>query len=255
MTTRAEVKLNNEYEWIEEAEPTVAEKEPVYSAGDRWLSLDTGNSFVLSDATAGTWTRIERSLDAKIDAVLAPTYKRIVAECWQSFATQRNVELETSPDTIARSALYFLNTYVSLYADWTIAGAAISSEEIVGDLEDFEYEDLIYVYGSKRNDGTHEIASVDAEGLTFGAALVGNGERFLVVLVKVPADFDDILARMVYFDVVIRPERYGLQSERIGTYSYTQSERVGGIDYPSDVIAGLGSYLTAGPIADVEYLP
>lgn len=255
MTTRADVKLNGEYEWIENADPTVAEKEPVYSAGDRWLSLDSGNSFVLTDAAAGTWTRFETALDAKIDAVLAGTYKRIVAECWQAFATRRNVELEESPDTITRTALYYLNTYVAMYADWTIDGAEISSESIVGSLEDFEYEDLVYIYGSKRNDGTHEIASVDAKGLTFDADLVGEGERFLVLLAKVPTDFDAIVARMVYYDVVIRPQRYGLQSERIGTYSYTASERVAGIEYPSDIVAGLGSYLNAGPIADAEYTP
>jgi hypothetical protein len=60
---------------------------------------------------------------------------------------------------------------------------------------------------------------------------------------------------MIYYDVVLRNDRLGLQTERIGTYSYTRTERIGGVEYPTDVAAGIESYLNGGPIADAEYTP
>jgi hypothetical protein len=257
MTTKADVKLNGEYEWVATTDPPSG-LNPIYSAGDRWLNSVSGDSFILTDADAGTWTAFESALDAKIEAVLADTYARIFGECFQSFVVQRSVELGKSPDTITRTALCYLNTYVSIYADWTITDASIaadSADDVVGSLEDFEYEDEAFVYGSKRNDGRHVIESIDAAGLTFAADLVGTGERFLVLLLKVPAQFDQIVGRMVYYDVTLRAKRLGLETERIGTYSYTVGETVGGVDYPRDVVAGLRSYLNAGPIVDVEYTP
>jgi len=258
VTTKADVKINGEYEWIEADDPTLGEFTPVYSAGDRWLNTTTGDSFVLNDAAAGLWEQTEKAIDARINYILADTYARVLEECFVSFLVQRSVELDESPDTITRTALWYLNTYTGLYADWTITGAAIAADTtaaVIGDLEHFEYEDEVFIYGSKRNHGRHTIESVDAAGLTFGTALVGTGERFLVLLLQVPADFDRIVGRMVYYDVVLRNTRLGLDTERIGTYSYTQSKNTGGLMYPMDVASGLESYLNAGPIVDVEYTP
>jgi hypothetical protein len=259
MTTRADVKINGTYDWIETVDPTSSEKAPDYAAGERWLNTTSGDSFVLSDAAAGTWSPIESWFDAKIDRVLNDTYDRILCECYRSMLRQRSVALSESPDTIIRTDLTLLNVYVSIYANWTLSANAIDAgddNDIIGTLEDMEYEDEVYLLGSKRNDGRKTIANVDAAGLTFDQSIVGDAaDRFLVLLLDVPGEFDRIVGRMIYYDVVVRNDRLGLQTERIGTYSYTRTERIGGIEYPEDVAAGITSYLNGGPIADAEYTP
>lgn len=259
MTTRAQVKINGTYDTITSADPTAAESAPAYTNGHRWLATGSGDSFELTDETAGTWMQIETALDAKIDTVLASTYKRVLTECYGSLAIQRQAELEEAPDSIAWNSLWWLNTYVSVYADWTISGASISvadADDIVGSVDDFEYEDAAYIIGSRRNDGVHTVESVDAAGLTFGETLIDGDSQFVVMLISVPTDLDLIIARMIYYDIQIRPLRYGLQSERIGSYSYQTSEQmIGGLRYPIDVIAGIDSYLGNGPIADARFTP
>lgn len=259
MTTRSQVKINGTYDTITAADPTAAEKAPAYSNGHRWLATGSGDSFELTDDTAGTWTQIETAVDAKIDTVLAATYKRVLAECYGSLAIQRQAELEEAPDSIAWNHLWWLNTYVSVYADWIISGASISvsdADDIVGSVDDFEYEDTAYIIGSRRNNGVHTVESVDTAGLTFGETLIDGDSQFVVMLISVPTDLDLIIGRMIYYDVRIRPARLGLQSERIGSYSYQLSERsIGGMSYPSDVVAGIDSYLGNGPIADARYTP
>ena len=258
MTTRADVKIHGEYDWIATIDPTSSEKAPAYAAGERWLNDVSGESFVLTDATSGTWTQIETALDAKITRVLAETYGRVLKECFPALMLQRQIALAESPGTITRTALYYLGTYTSLYALWTLSGSSIAVDDlddIVGDLEDMEYEDEIYIYGSKRNDGRKTIASVDAAGLTFDQAIEGaEPDRFMVALIHVSAALDAIVGRMVWYDVTIRAQGLGTKSEKIGTYSYTKFDTVAGIDYPRDVVAGLDSFLNAGPIADAEYV-
>lgn len=256
MTTLGQVKINGQYDTVSSVDPTTAEKAPDYEAGHRWLNLDTGESFVLSDAAAGTWTQIETSLDARINAVLPGTFKRVIDECIPRLCVTRQVALETAPDSITKTAFWYLQAYVSIFAEWTVSGASIESDDITGDLEDFEYEDAVYIYGSRRNDGVHTIESVDAEGLTFSDALIDPGSHALVLLVLIPVDLKFLIGRMVWFDVQLRAERFGLASERIGTYSYNvATETVGGMAYPADVVAGIGSYLDDSPIADSEWTP
>lgn len=251
MTTLGQVKLNGEYDVVDSFDP---EYEDI-GIGTRWLNVDSGESFEQTDATP-TWVQIETALDAKIEQVRAATFKRVFRECVQTLAVQRQVALQESPDTITRNDLYYLSIYVSMYAEWTIATPSISSDDIVGLLEDFEYEDYVWIQGSKRNDGLYSIESVDADGLTFDEALSGTADRFVVLLVTDPVDLDIIIGRMVWYDVTERAKRLGLSSERIGTYSYTLAdELIGGLRYPTDVVAGIDSYLNAAPLVDVDYIP
>lgn len=261
--TRGQVKLSGDYEWIENADPTAAEKAPTYSAGERWLALTSGDSFVLTDAMAGTWAQIERALDWKIDDAIDPTWRRVFAECRDALMIQRQEAITDAPASIRRTDWYYLQTFESAFAKWSISGdtIAVSSgdeDDIAGGLEQFEYEDTIAIVGSRRNDGPFEIEAVNADGLQLDSVLAdGEDERFLVALIDGDqADLNRIIARMIYFDVVLRPARFGVRTERIGAYSYTLADTmVAGLLYPADVVAGIDSYLSGGPIADAEYTP
>jgi hypothetical protein len=251
MTTRYQAKINGGYDIIQADTPATT-----FADGTRWLQTTTGDSYTLS---SGAWVQIETAIDAKIDLMLTPTYSRVVADCIASLSTQRHDELDDAPDTISYNALWYLNAYVSVYADWTISGASISvtdADDIVGSVDDFEYEDYAYIYGSRRNDGVHQVESVDAAGLTFGATLVDGDDSFVVLMVAQPVDLDLIVGRMIYYDVVTRPGLTGIVSERIGSYSYTLEDRtIGGLRYPSDVVAGIDTYLDSGPIVDARFTP
>jgi len=251
MTTRYQAKINGDYEIIQADTPATT-----FADGTRWLQTTTGDSYTLS---SGAWVQIETAIDAKIDLMLTPTYSRVVADCIASLSTQRHDELDEAPDTISYNSLWYLDAYVSVYADWTISGASISvddADDIVGSVDDFEYEDYAYIYGSRRNDGVVQVESVDPAGLTFGETLVDGDDRFVVLMVAQPVDLDLIVGRMVYYDAVTRQSRGGLKSEKIGTYSYTIDDRlVGGLRYPPDVVAGIDNYLDAGPIADARFTP
>lgn len=257
MTTRVQVKLNGNYDTITNADP-VAQGPPQYLDGHRWLNNLTGDSFELTDADGIIWTQIETALDAKIDAALAPTFNRVFNECIPVLLRQRQVALDESPDTITRNDLYYLVTYISLYADWTIAGAAFSVDDvddIVGDLEDFEYEDNVYIFGTRRNNGIKGIESVDAAGLTFDTVGVGTGDRAVIALADVPTDLELIVGRMIWYDIVLKLDGLGLSSEKTGTYGIVTQFRLGSFQYPQDVVSGLDAYLSKSPIADQEWIP
>lgn len=251
MTTLYQVKINGTYDIIQGTTPATT-----FADGTRWLDSVTGLSYELS---SGAWVQIETALDAKINLMLDSTYSRVVADCIASLSTPRQAELEDAPDTISYNSLWFLNTYVSVYSDWTISGASISvsdADDIVGSVDDFEYEDYAYIYGSRRNDRVHQVESVDTAGLTFGSPLVDGDDSFVVLMVAQPVDLDLIVGRMIYYDVVTRPGRAGIVSERIGSYSYTLEDRmIGGLRYPSDVVAGIDTYLDSGPIVDARFTP
>jgi hypothetical protein len=256
MTTKADVKINLRYDRIEAADPVDVTDD--IAVGTRWLNSTTGDSFEQTASGPSVWVQIEQELDARIDRVLPTTYARIVAECRDGLLRFRDEALEESPDTITKTDYWYLNQYVSLYADWTITGAAISASsatDIVGDLADLEDGDEVFIIGSKRNDGVHTVSTVDSAGLTFSGALTGSAaDRFVVALAEIPTDLEQIIGRMIYYDVEIRGDRLGLQSESIGNYRYRLAEDmlVGGIGYPRDVASGIDSYLGVGPIADAE---
>lgn len=256
MTTLGQVKINGNYDTIDDFAPTISENAPAYSLGHTWLDMTSGLSYELTDADAGTWTRIEAALDYKIARRIAALYSAVASECAITFSRFRTDRVDDIPGSIRRTDFYLYATYVSVYADWTtISGTTISADsadDVAGDLEDFEYEDSVFVYGSKRNDGVKTIESVDAAGLTFAESVDGDGDRFLVLLISIPTEFDEIVGRMVWYDVTIRNSGLGIQSEKIGTYSYTRAESVAGIEYPADVVAGIGRYLNSAPPVDVE---
>jgi hypothetical protein len=106
--------------------------------------------------------------------------------------------------------------------------------------------DTLWIYGSRRNDGVYDISAVTDDAITVSpdVTLDMTDDDVITLLSAVyPKLVQDIAARMVWFDVYVRPNRSpGLSSESIGSYSYSKMELVGGVDYPQDVIAGLGLY-------------
>lgn len=262
MTTLGQVKLNRQYDRYENTDPVAGTDD--IGVGRTWLNYTTGDAFQQTLEHPSYFIQIDHDFDAKASQILAPTYQRIINECRDALLSPRDEILDETPDSIRRTTYWYLNEYHSIYAPWMLSGASIETVsatalDIVGTLDDLEPGDEVFIIGSKRNDGLREILTVDAAGLTFTEALAGAGiDRFAIALANVPTDLNQIIARMIYFDLEYRPHRTGIQTERIGTYSYTlggNETMVAGLSYPIDIAAGIESYLGIGPIADAEEIP
>ena len=106
--------------------------------------------------------------------------------------------------------------------------------------------DTITLYGSRRNDGPYDVLSVAADELTvepLPIAKIDDLSSMTLWPMVFPAGLRTIAARMSWYDVYIRPTRTpGTTGESVGSYSYTRQERIGGIEYPYDLTAGLSAY-------------
>ena len=261
MTTLAQVKINGNYSYLEQTAPTVNDDSTAgFVVGETWLDLTDGLSYQAADVTPGAavWNRIEAALDTRINLILDNTYARIAFECIRGFAIFRNEQYDTGPDTINKEDLALYKLWISIYAQWTIAGTVLTSTDIAGFLTDLNAGDEVQLLAGQRNSGLRTIASVQTNGITLtGDPLVGATDRLLILQQVIPTDFDQIVGRMVYYDVVRRDEITGpFQSERIGTYSYTIGDNfyIGGLYYPKNVAYGLDSYLSAGPLPVVDVI-
>ncbi len=91
--------------------------------------------------------------------------------------------------------------------------------------------------------------------ITVSEDTLTNGvDKFLVVPVFPTAEYDDVVGRMIWYDTVHRNIRAGLNSERIGSYSYTQGETVDGLEYPKDIAGGFKQYISAAPIGLADFV-
>ena len=110
----------------------------------------------------------------------------------------------------------------------------------------FYVGDTVWIENSRRNDGVYDVTEVTADKLTVYPALPFDGqgtETILLYAAVYPAGLQDIAARMAWFDVYVRPGRNpGLDSEAIGSYSYSKTSSIGDIEYPTDVTAGIMVY-------------
>lgn len=260
---KTDVKINNDYTYLQADDPTTAENQAAgYNGGETWLNISSGDSFTLSDPEAGTWKQIETALDAKIARAIPTkgwTLFRLTGDYFYRFRQESlDVIDEDVPDSIDRFCLDRLTRYVSFYAEWTVTKGVgeteIASSEIVGDLTALEVGDEIAILGSRRNDRLYTISALAAETITIDEEIDDDVDRFLILLVNPTADFDEIVGRMIWFDLTIRNARSGIQSERIGTYSYTLGPTIGGIGYPEDIASSFLQFMSAAPLGTADYI-
>ena len=145
----------------------------------------------------------------------------------------------------------YLNQYFAdvRYRLW-VSGIVYANGEIdkVGaNFDDSFYDgDTLWIDNSRRNDGVYDIVSVTADKIVVSPLVpydMTETEAVVLFASIFPPGLQDIAARMVWFDVYVRPERNpGMDSEAIGTYSYTKMVSIVGVDYPMDVSSGIGLY-------------
>ncbi len=247
------VKINNSYTYIRTAAPTTSEKAPTYSAGETWLDTVTGYSYELTDATAGTWGRIEIDIDNKINFVQESVFITVLNYLGNYFTVPRVLdyfnEYETAwPESFQRLDAYMLTRYESAYSENTFDAAAgtitVDTDALYGSLTDtFAVGDTVLISRTRRNNGYFTITAVAAGVLTVSEALADETAPSFLFFVDVPAAFTQLLGRLVWYDLYARTTGAGLKSERVGTYSFTVQDADTALGYPADITGGLSSYL------------
>lgn len=247
MITLSDVKINNSYTYYKSVAPTVTEKAPSYIVGQTWINTLTGISYMLMDSSTGTWTQIESAEDFKITNKMINVFKNVIRSLSNYFIIDRNEEYEGDyPDTFSRAERVSLSSKECIYGKsvFTATDKKITVDaEYYGDIASIKKGDTILVSRSKRNDAFYTVSDITGNVITVTESIVDDSSYCFISLCDIPQEVIQIVARMVYFDVYTRPSTAGMQSETIGSYSYTVKDSSSGIlNYPSDITAGLDAY-------------
>jgi hypothetical protein len=257
-----DVKFNNDYNFIAISAPDATHKEPYYINGNTWLDSMTGFSYALVDQVAGVWIRIEQGNDAKILQLKDNVFMNVVIYIGNMFCESRNKkymggheEYVTDfphglPDGFKKSEIFTLLSYECVWSEFTFH--AVDSDTftitpktdfLYGSISDsFKVGDTIYITTSRRNNGYFTINDITGDVITVDEALIDETCNAFVFLTSVPPQFVAIVARMLWFDVFMIKKTVGLQSESIGTYSWTAMKSGNFLGYPDDIMAGLTAY-------------
>lgn len=252
MISLAQVKINGLYDWIFGAAPTAANKAPTYTNGQTWLDTVTGFSYRLIDDVAGTWVQIEQNYDAKINLMKENVFKTVLRYLQNNFVVARNENYfedydSQFPDDFTRNQKFNLAYFESIFGMWSFDAGTKKltiGDDIYGSIvNSIKDDDVIMIYGSRRNDGYYNVTAVDATSIDVDEDLKDDLSNAFVYLVDIPQGLIQIIGNMIWWDVFKKPQVSGMQSERIGTYSYTLANKSNGaLNYPDDVVSGIEAF-------------
>lgn len=247
-----EVKINGSYTYVKSGVPTAAEKEPAYLNGQTWLDIATGYSYQLIDQTVATWIQIEMDKDYRINFIKDSVFETVLKYINNRFYISRqqnysDVYSQSPAFVYNRDKLFTLYSYQSVFSTFDFVSGTkklTAPDTVYGDITDtFQVGDIIYIEGSTRNDGYYSIKSLTDTYIEVNESIITESANCFIILADVPSALVNIISRMIYFDVYVRSKIGGLQSERIGTYSYTLQNLDGDMGYPRDIVSGLDAYV------------
>ncbi len=266
-STLSGVKINGAYSFLKPIAPTVADKAPAYNNGDTWLDTVTGFSYILVDQVLGTWEQTETSTDEKINTIKDNLFMSVVRYLGNIFAIDRNKNyIGNSNDyyddfpnglpPLRKIDIIKLLTLESVYSRWKFTAVDTDTftvepgtdEYLYGSIVDsFIVGDTIYIQGSRRNDGYYTIVAINTtlNQISVAEPITTETSYAFIYLCNVVEEFIQIVNSMIYYDIVSKPRVTGLQSESIGTYSWT-SKNLDAMNYPADVISRLDNYKMIG---------
>ena len=195
-----------------------------YSVGFVLLVTD-GTTWICDDATntAAVWSQ-DLTNDPEITEAIRKLTELIPLYCFNDFADPR----------------YYVraNNMIFSGSTLTVVGAGFDDSFFVGD--------TLWVDDSRRNDGPYDVTAITADEITvdpvFPQDMTDVRSVLLYAAVYMNA-LQDLAARMAWYDVYIRPTRTpGLNSESVGSYSYSKDLDIAGIAYPLEIAGGLSLY-------------
>ena len=261
MVNLADMKINLDYEYIVAVDPTTSENQSAgYANGERWLNSSTGHSFVLTEQVAGTWTRTNRVEDNKFDTLSPGVFDSTIEYLSNIFPIERFRDYtgDLYSEWTRADRLFFLRNEC-IYAQWVFSSSAKTitvntDTSSYGFITNFSAGDIVYL-NAARNKGFYTLTAVGASSFTVSEDIEDETMAAFVTLSFYPDQINVIVGRMLHYDIFLRGDSTGLQSERIGTYSYTRdSLDVAGRRYPADVAGDLDIYAAVPMGGDSIYV-
>ena len=226
------VKLNKDYDFIQADVPT---------GSGTWLCTETNGDYVKGysyEVVEGVAARIEQSQDYLINNAIYSTIESVCSYLNNMFFVKNLAN--TFPmywDCITLQDFPFDYNYIYTSGSLTFDNGKISP------VNNVNTGDLIYVYG-QRNRFFSYVSTVEENSVTVdNPAMVNTTEPAMVFVTGLPQSVQNIISKMISYDVFDRETPNDLQSEHIGNYSYTKADYlIGSMAYPAEIVSGLEAF-------------
>lgn len=226
------VKLNKDYDFIQAEVPT---------GSGTWLCSETNGDYVKGysyEVVEGVATRIEQSQDYLINNSIYSTIESVCSYLNNMFFVKNLAA--TFPmywDCITLQDFPYDYNYIYTSGSLTFDNGKISP------VSNINAGDLIYVCG-QRNRFFSYVSTVEENSIVVdNQSMVNITEPAGIFVVGLPQSVQNIISKMISYDVFNREAPNDLQSEHIGNYSYTKADYlIGSMAYPSEIVSGLESF-------------
>jgi|GEM_PF-1588898 len=226
------VKLNKDYDFIQADVP---------AGSGTWLCSETNGDYTKGysfEVVEGVATRIEQSQDYLINNAIYPTVENVCSYLNNMFFV-KNLAATFPMYWDCITLQDFPYDYNYIYT----SGSLTFKDGIISPVSNINTGDLIYVYG-QRNRFFSYVTGVEESSVTVdNPAMVNTTEPAMVFVTGLPQSVQNIISKMISYDVFNRDTPNDLQSEHIGNYSYTKADYlIGSMAYPSEIVSGLESF-------------
>ena len=226
------VKLNKDYDFIQAEVP---------AGSGTWLCTETNGDYVKGysyEVVEGVATRIEAKEDYLINNSIYSTIENVCSYLNNMFFVKNLAA--TFPmywDCITLQDFPYDYNYIYTSGSLTFDNGKISP------VSNINAGDLIFVYG-QRNRFFSYATGIETNSITVdNPAMVNTTELAAIFITGLPQSVQNIISKMISYDVFDREAPTDLQSEHIGNYSYTKADYlIGSMAYPSEIVSGLESF-------------
>lgn len=226
------IKLNKDYDFIQAEVPT---------GSGTWLCAETNGDYVKGysyEVVEGAATRIEQSQDYLINNSIYSTIESVCSYLNNMFFVKNLAA--TFPmywDCITLQDFPYDYNYIYTSGSLTFENGVISPVSYINT------GDLIFVYG-QRNRFFSYVSTVEENSIVVdNQSMVNITEPSGIFVVGLPQSVQNIISKMISYDVFDRETPNDLKSEHIGNYSYTKADYlIGSMAYPSEIVSGLESF-------------
>ena len=226
------VKLNNEYDFIQAEVPT---------GSGTWLCTETNGDYIKGysyEVVEGVAARIEAKEDYLINNSIYSTIESVCSYLNNMFFVKNLAAIFPMYwDCITLQDFPYDYNYIYTSGSLTFDNGKISP------VSNINAGDLIFVCG-QRNRFFSYVSTVEENSIVIdNQSMVNITEPAAVFVTGLPQSVQNIISKMISYDVFNRETPNDLQSEHIGNYSYTKADYlIGSMAYPSEIVSGLESF-------------
>lgn len=224
------VKFNKDYDFIQAEVPT---------GSGTWLCSETNSNYVKGysyEVVEGVATRIDVKEDYLINNSIYSTIESVLNYLNNLFYIKNpNFNGSLWCDCFPYDAYYYNYLY-----NW---GALTFKNGSISPVSNIKQGDLIHVIGERNRYFSYVTNVLDNTITIDNQSLVNCTETAYIFVSGLPQSVQNIISKMIAYDVFNREAPNDLKSENIGSYSYTKADYlIGSMAYPSEIVSGLENF-------------